>query len=294
MNPNLTRGILFFMRTFGKLLPDYTFVKLEFLLFMNKRLNLEKPTTFNEKLQWLKLYFRKPELTTMVDKVEAKKYVASKIGPEYIIPTIHVWNNLNEIDLSMMPKQFVLKATNGGGGSGVIVCKNKDEIDIKQVKHKLKRALKFSPYDYFREWPYKDITHRIIAEEYIADKNGELIDYKFTCANGTAHNVMLCLDRSSGNTKFYFFDKNWNLLRINIRGKNAPNNFSLPKPPNIDKMFEIAAELSKNLPFARIDLYNVDGKIYFGEITFFPNSGFDKNLLPETDLSFGSLIQLPN
>lgn len=294
MNPNLTRGILFFMRTFGKLLPDYTFVKLEFLLFMNKRLNLEKPTTFNEKLQWLKLYFRKPELTTMVDKVEAKKYVASKIGTKYIIPTIHVWNNLNEIDLSMMPKQFVLKATNGGGGSGVIVCKNKDEIDIKQVKRKLKRALKFSPYDYFREWPYKDITHRIIAEEYIADKNGELIDYKFTCTNGTAHNVMLCLDRSSGNTKFYFFDKNWNLLRINIRGKNAPNNFSLPKPPNIDKMFEIAAELSKNLPFARIDLYNVDGKIYFGEITFFPNSGFDKNLLPETDLSFGSLIQLPN
>lgn len=294
MNPNLTRGILFFMRTLGKLLPDYTFVKLEFLLFMNKRLNLEKPTTFNEKLQWLKLYFRKPELTTMVDKVEAKKYVASKIGTKYIIPTIHVWNNLNEIDLSMMPKQFVLKATNGGGGSGVIVCKNKDEIDIKQVKRKLKRALKFSPYDYFREWPYKDITHRIIAEEYIADKNGELIDYKFTCTNGTAHNVMLCLDRSSGNTKFYFFDKNWNLLRINIRGKNAPNNFSLPKPPNIDKMFEIAAELSKNLPFARIDLYNVDGKIYFGEITFFPNSGFDKNLLPETDLSFGSLIQLPN
>ena len=289
----IIRLTISFLRRFAFFIPDSLYLSLMFRLKMGRSLNLKNPQTFNEKLQWLKLYNRKSEYTQMVDKFAVKQYVASIIGEEYIVPTLGVWDKFDDINFDSLPRQFVLKTTNGGGGGGVVVCKDKTTLDINTAKHKLNKSLKSSIYRNLKEWPYKNVKPRIIAEQYLEDCSGDLVDYKFTCTDGVAHNVMLCLDRKSGSTKFYFFDRSWNLLRLNIRGKNAPEGFTLPKPESIDKMFEIAAKLSEGLPYARIDLYNVNGNIYFGEITFFPQSGFDSNLLPETDQYFGNLINLP-
>lgn len=279
------------------LLPDKLFLSLRFRCLMGKWIDWKNPKTFNEKLQWLKVYNHKPEYTAMVDKAEAKHYAASIIGEEHIIPTLGIWNHFDDIDFAALPDKFVLKTTNGGGGCGVVICKDKATLNKKDAKKKLETSLHSSIYRNYREWPYKNIQPRIIAEQFMTDFSqsdiGELRDYKFFCVNGTAHNVMLCYDRLSGDTKFYFFDREWNLLRLNKRGLAAPADFSIPKPKAIDEMFRLAGKLSMGLPFARVDLYNVDGKIYFGEITFYPQSGFDPNLLPDTDRMFGDLIQLP-
>jgi len=285
------------IRRIGFLLPDKLFLSLRFRCLMVKWIDWKNPKTFNEKLQWLKVYNRKPEYTMMVDKAEAKRYAASIIGEEHIIPTLGVWEHFDDIDFATLPDKFVLKTTNGGGGCGVVICRDKAAFNREDAKKKLERSLHSSIYRNYREWPYKDIQPRIIAEQFMTDSSqseiSELRDYKFFCVNGTAHNVMLCYGRLSGDTKFYFFDREWNLLRLNKRGLAAPDDFSIPKPKAIDEMFRLAGELSTGLPFARVDLYNVDGKIYFGEITFYPQSGFDPNLLPDTDKMFGDLIQLP-
>lgn len=273
-------------------LPDKLYLSIRFRCKMGYWMNWKNPKTFNEKLQWLKLYNRNPEHTLIVDKYSAKDYVKSLIGEQYVIPTLGVWNTVQDIEWDKLPDRFVLKTTHGGGNTGVVICRDKATFDKESAIKKLQQSLKSDIYRTYREWPYKDVPKRIIAEKYIEDKNGELNDYKFTCTNGVAHNVMICLERGSGDTKFYFFDKDWQLLRLNKRGLEAPENFTLPKPQNIDKMFEIASKLSKGLPYARVDLYNVDGAIYFGEITFFPQSGFDSNLLKRTDIEFGSLIDL--
>lgn len=272
-------------------LDDITYLKKKYKVFLKKELNLDNPVTFNEKLQWLKLNNRKPEYTTMVDKFEVRKYIEKVLGEDYLIPLLGVWDDPNEINFENLPNQFVLKC-NHNSGLGMCICKDKSKLNIKKVKKELKKGIKENYFLRGREWPYKNVKPRIIAEQYIVDSNGELNDYKFTCFNGNVDNVMICLDRFSGDTKFYFFNKDWKLLRINKRGKEAPENFSLPKPQNLEKMFDIAAKLSEGIPFSRIDLYNVDGKIYFGEITFFPDSGFDPNLLEETNLLFGSKINL--
>lgn len=275
-------------------IPDRIYIQILFYLKMGRKLNLKNPQTFNEKLQWLKLYNRHDEYTIMVDKYEAKKYVASIIGDNYIIPTIGVWNSVDEIDFDILPDKFVLKTTNGGGSCGVVICKDKVLLDIDKTKKRLNQSLKVNIYRCLKEWPYKNVKPRIIAEQYLEDSDGELKDYKFTCADGTAHNVMICYDRNVGDTKFYFFDRDWNLLRLNKRGKNAPPNFTLPKPESLDEMFNVAAKLSEGIPYLRVDLYNINGRVFFGEMTFFPQSGFDNNLLKETDILFGQYIKLPN
>lgn len=257
---------------------------------MGKRLNLKDPQTFNEKLQWLKLYDRKPEYTAMVDKHEAKKYVADKIGEEYIIPTLGVWERFEDIDFDALPDQFVLKCTHDSGG--LVIVRDKSRLDKAAAKEKIDRSLKRNYYLHGREWPYKDVKPRIIAEKLIASEDGQLTDYKFSCFHGNPDNVMVCLDRHTGDTKFYFFDRDWNLLRLNKRGLAAPEGFTIEKPDGMDRMFQIAAILSENLRYSRIDLYNISGRIYFGEITFFPQSGFDNALLQETDCLFGGMIHL--
>lgn len=284
---------------FGKLnrwgllnwLSDKKFLEAEYYGLMNKHLDLDNPQTFNEKLQWLKLYDRNPEYTRMVDKYEVKKYMAAKIGKQYIIPTLGVWDRFDDIDFNSLPDQFVLKCTHDSGG--LVICKDKSKLDRQYAREKIKKSLKTNYYFSGREWPYKGVKHRIIAEPYMEDsQEKELRDYKFFCFDGYVDNVMLAMDRSSGDTKFYFFNKNWELMRLNIRGKNAPKDFTLPKPNGIDEMFEMASELSKGIPFVRVDLYYCNGHIYFGEMTFFPQSGFDANLLPETDDYLGKLIDL--
>lgn len=279
----------------GLYVPDKTYLKILFRLKMGYELNIDNPIGFNEKLQWLKLYNRKPEYINMVDKYEVKKLITSLIGEKYIIPTYGIWNKIEDVDFDSLPNQFVLKTTNGGGGSGVVICTDKNSFNKKDAIKNLNNSLKSNIYRNFREWPYKGIKPRIIAEKYMMDpKLKELRDYKFFCFDGYVDCVMVCSERQSGNTKFYFFDKNWNLLRLNKLGQAASEHFTLPRPSNINEMFEIASKLSRGIPFARIDLYSVNGKTYFGEITFFPDSGFDKNILTEADEHFGKLIKIDN
>ncbi|MBO5919692.1 MAG: glycosyl transferase [Bacteroidales bacterium] len=270
------------------LFPDKLFLQIRYYLEMGKHLDLKNPQTMNEKLQWLKLYNRKPEYTTMVDKILVKEYVANIIGEEYIVPLIGVWNSPEEIDFDSLPNQFVLKTNHSGGNTGVIIVKDKSKIDRKAIKEKLQSSMKSDIYATYREWPYKNVVRKVFAEAYLGD---DLADYKFYCYNGYADAVMICVDRQVGDPKFYFFDKEWNLKRYNQRGKDAPIDFTLPKPEGVDKMFELASILSNDIPYARVDFYNINGKIYFGEITFFPASGFDKNRLPESDLLFGKMIK---
>ena len=274
------------------LFSDKLYLYLFFYLKMGRKLNLKSPKTFNEKLQWLKLYNRNSLYTTLVDKYAVKQYVSDKIGQQHIIPTLGVWNNFDEIDFDNLPNQFVLKATNGGGGFGIVICNDKKEFNVDEASDRLNKGLKLNLYRLHREWPYKNVPPRIIAEKYMEDDSGSLVDYKFSCFDGYVDCVMVCLDRHLNDTKFYFFDKDWKLKRLNIRGKNAPEDFTIPKPSCMDEMFDIASKLSKGFPFVRVDLYEVKGKVYFGEMTFYPDSGFDSNLLPETDEYFGSLIDL--
>ena len=280
------------IQNLGFLFPDKLYLTLLFRCKMGYWIDWKNPKTFSEKLQWLKLYNRKPEYTTMVDKYAVKEYVAKIIGEEYIIPTLGVWDTPEEINWDELPNQFVLKTTHGGGGGGVVICKDKANFDKKAALEKLSRSLKSCIYKSYREWPYKNVKRRIIAEQYMEDAEGVLNDYKFFCFDGVADNVMVCIDRQKKYAKFYFFDKKWDLLALNVRGKDTNPSFKLYKPECMDKMFEIAGDLSRGIPFLRVDLYSTNGLIYFGEMTFFPDSGFDRNLLNRTEILFGDKIVL--
>lgn len=286
------------VNNFFGFLPDKQYLSLRYRILMGKWINWRKPKLYQEKLQWLKVYNRQKRYTEMVDKITAKDYAARIIGEKYIIPTLGVWDNFDEIDFEKLPNQFVLKTNNGGGSMGVVVCTNKSVLDKKSAKKQLELSLKGSIYKCYREWPYKDVKPKIFAEAFMEDdgefNKGGLADYKFTCFNGKADNVMVCCERQTGETKFYFFDQAWNLLPLNKRGKETNPNFKLPKPDCMDEMFEIAGKLSEGIPFLRVDLYYINGRPYFGETTFFPASGFDSNILPETEILFGDKIQLPN
>ncbi len=276
--------------------PDKLYLQLRYWAMMGEKLDLKDPKTLNEKEQWLKLYNRNPLFTTMADKYEAKKYVAGIIGEKYILPLLGIWEDVDDIDFERLPDRFVLKCTHDSGG--LVICKDKKNLDIDAAKKKIDHSLKTNFYLEGREWSYKNIKPRIIAEPYICDDSSvpseeqELSDFKFYCFDGYVDCVMYCFDRASGDTKFFFFDKDWNLKRINKRGKEAPEDFALPRPPCLDEMFAVAAKLSKGIPFVRVDLYQSDGRVYFGELTLYPKSGFDTNYLPETNRYFGSLIDL--
>ena len=285
----MRRFLLSIVRKLNFLFPDKLYLQICFYLEMGKKLDLKNPKTMNEKLQWLKLYNRKPEYTTMVDKILVKDYVAKIIGKDYIVPLLGVWDTPDQIDFDALPSQFVLKTNHSGGNTGVVIVKDKSKIDRESIKEKLQISLKSDIYARYREWPYKNVERKVFAEAYLGD---DLADYKFYCYNGYADAVMICVDRQIGDPKFYFFDKEWTLKRYNKRGKEAPADFTLPKLDGVDKMFELASVLSKDIPYARVDFYNINGHIYFGEITFFPASGFDTNRLPESDLLFGQMIKL--
>lgn len=272
---------------------DKLFLKLKFRLMMGQKLDLKNPKTFNEKLQWLKLYNRKPEYTTMVDKYAVKEYVANIIGEEYIIPTLGVWDSVSEIDWDSLPNQFVLKTTHGGGGGGVVICKNKTTFNTEASKLKLQQSLDSDIYINFREWPYKNVPKRIIAEEFMKDEsNYELKDFKFFCFNGKVKCFKVDFDRFTSH-KANYYDLNAHLLPFwEVVCPAAPNR-NFEKPRNFEKMIEIAEALSKDIPFARIDLYNTNGKIFFGEITFFPAAGMGKFEPEEWDETLGEYLILP-
>lgn len=274
------------------IIPDKTYLKWMFRLKMGKRLDLSNPQTFCEKLQWLKLYNRKPEYTQMVDKYEAKKYVANLIGEEYIIPTLGVWDKFEDIDFDKLPNQFVLKTTHGGGGVGVVICKDKSSFDIEDARRKLNKSLKQSIYKTLREWPYKNVKPRIIAEEYITNGGDYINDYKFFCFNGKPKAILVASGRYvEPETCFDYFDMEFNHLPFEQGGPNY--NKHIEKPRLFEEMKEVAARLSEGLAHARIDLYDVDGTVKFGEITFFDSSGMAEFNPEEWDYTFGSWIEFP-
>lgn len=251
----------------------------------------ENPKTFNQKIQWLKIHDRNVSHTQMVDKLRAKKIVADRVGGEYVIPVLKIWDKAEDIEFSSLPDKFVLKTTHGGGGQDVTVVKDKSNVDISAIRKKFKRALATSIWQQYREWPYKDVPRKIIAEEYVEDEHGELRDYKFFCMNGEPRFLFLATGRlSSGETTFDFLDLNYK----RIPAKNGhPNIDGIPiAPPNFNKMIEIARKLSQGETFVRVDLYNVNGKIYFGEYTFFHNSGLVPFDPKEWDEKFGEYIDL--
>jgi hypothetical protein len=258
---------------------------------MNKELNLDDPKTYTEKLQWLKLYDHRPEYTRMVDKYEVKQYVADKIGQAYVIPLLGVWERVEDIDFDGLPRQFVLKTTHDSGG--IVVCKDKDQLDIPAAKKKLRHFLKRNYYDHNREWPYKNVKHRIIAEAYMEDsRQGELRDYKFFTFGGEPRVLYIAQGRGKGEpTVADFFDMEFNHLPFTIDHDMA----AVPpeKPENFELMKKLAAVLSDGTPQLRVDFYEVDGKIYFGEMTFFHCSGMAPFHPEQWDRTFGDWVKLP-
>ena len=278
-------------KNFFKWIPDEKYITIKYKLEMNQKLNLKEPKTFNEKLQWLKLYDRNPEYTKMVDKYEAKKYVADIIGQEYIISTLGVWDKFEDIEFDKLPKQFVLKPTHTSGN--VFICKDKEKINYKQLKRMVNKWLKRNYYLIHREWPYKNIKPKIIAEQYMVDDSGmKLKDYKFFCFNGIAQTILVCSNRNGSFKNTNFYDINWNLQPF-TREKHKNSNEQIKKPKNLDEMITVAEKLSKDIPFVRVDLYEINGKVYFGELTFYPSSGFEGFEPEEWDKKLGDMLELP-
>lgn len=275
---------------FCKFIPDRLWIRIKFICRMQKNPNLKKPKTFNEKIQWLKLYNRNPEFSAMVDKYEVKKLISEKIGEEYLIPTLGIWDKIEDIDFDSLPEQFVLKCTHDSGG--LVICKDKRELDIEAAKRKIKSSLDTNYYWHGREWPYKNVKGRIIAEKYMVDESGvELKDYKVFNFNGEPKLIQVDFNRFIRHTK-NIYDTEWKYLDVAINYPTDPD-VEIKKPECLDKMLELAKVLSRNHPFLRTDFYVINGKIYFGELTFSPGSGFMK-ITPESfDLKMGSWITLP-
>ena len=278
-------------------IPDDIYLKKEFKVRMGKELNLKNPKTFNEKIQWLKLYDRHPEYTMMVDKYAAKQYVASKIGDDYIIPTLGVWTKFDDIDFDKLPNQFVLKCTHDSGG--LVICKDKSTLDITAAKRKIEHCLKRKYYYIHREWPYKNVPPRIIAEKYMTDNvntstNETLKDYKFYCFNGIPDYLYVSdnMDDHS-KAKVCFMNTDWEKAPF---GRTDYKKFDqVPeKPQQFEKMKELVQELSKDIPFLRVDFYEINKRIYFGELTFHPCAGYMPFDPKEWDEKLGELVVLPD
>lgn len=273
-----------------RFLPDSLYIQIYYFAQYKRFCNLKKPVTFNEKLNWLKLHDRNPDYIKMVDKYEVKKYVADIIGEENIIPTLGVWDNFDDIDFDSLPEQFVLKCTHDS--EGLVIVKDKRKLDINSARKKINDALKCNFYYIGREWPYKNIKPRIIAEQFVEDSvTGELRDYKFFCFGGEPKLMFVATGRNAGKTKFDFFDMDFNHQNIIQHYPNSDVRIS--KPSNFDKMKEFSRVLSKNIPHVRVDFYEVDGRIYFGELTFYHFSGFMPFQPDKWDKILGDWLQLP-
>lgn len=275
-------------------MPDKAYLSRMFKYKMGYDLDLDAPKTYNEKLQWLKLYDRDPIYTSLVDKVEVKKIVAKVIGEEYIIPTLGVWDDPDEIDFEALPNRFVLKC-NHNSGTGMYICKDKSQMDVDNVKKNLRKGLHENKYLQWREWPYKNVKRKIIAEQFMEDDTfHELRDYKFFCFNGDPKILFVATERQEKNkeTKFDFFDSDYSHLPIT---NGHPNADTIPQcPSKFEEMKQLAAKLSHGIPHVRVDFYEVNGHVYFGELTFSHWGGFVKFEPSEWDRILGDMIQLPD
>lgn len=273
-------------------LGNKNLVRILYKLQTGQTLNLDNPQTFNEKIQWLKVYDHNPLYTTLVDKQAVKGWVADKIGKEYVIPTLGVWNSFDEIDFDTLPSQFVLKCTHDSGS--VCICQDKNTFDKQAAKIQLTQALKRSGHWYGREWPYKNVPHKIIAEKYMIDtKTQELRDYKFFCFNGEPKMLFVASDRQNPNeeTKFDFYDLDFKHLPFTNGHPNSRK--SIEKPHAFEEMKNLARTLSQNIPHVRVDFYEINGQIYFGELTFSHYSGFVPFEPAEWDKKIGDWLKLP-
>lgn len=271
-------------------LPDKTYVKIQYRLICKKRLNLEAPVTFNEKIQWLKLYNRNPHYTNLVDKYYVRVWVKKIIGEQYLIPLLGIWNNVDEIPWGKLPDQFVLKCTHDSGG--VVICRDKKKLDIDKAKQKLQKALKRNYYYITKEWPYKNVRPRIIGEKYMVDESGEeLKDYKCFCFDGRVEMIQVDFDRFICHRR-NLYTPDWKFINESILYPNDPDRI-IEKPEKLDEMLELASLLSKGVPHVRVDFYVIENDLYFGEMTFYHGSGFEKFSSEAMENRLGDFIQLP-
>lgn len=283
--------------------PDKLYLRLYYFGRFKKMLHLKNPQTFNEKLQWLKLNDRKPEYTRMVDKYEAKGYVAAKIGEEHIIPTLGVWDRFEDIDFDSLPEKFVLKCTHDSGG--LVICRDKSNLDKEAAREKLERSLKNRYFYTAREWPYKNVKPRILAEQYMENSFEEiggdenisglpqgLMDYKFYCFNGEPQLLYISKgleDHATASISFVTLD--WDFAPYG-RSDYKPFEKLPPRPKHFEQMLQFARELSKGTDFLRVDLYEIGETVYFSELTFSPCGGYMPFATAEQDAQMGAMLKL--
>ncbi len=275
---------------YAHLVPDKLFLKCSFKTHMKAKLRLSRPVTFNEKLQWLKLYDRKPEYSMMADKVSVKQFVAEKIGADCIIPTIGVYDSVEEVPFAQLPERYVIKCTHDS--KSTFVCSDKEAFDVEAVKRKLSARLKTNYYWYAREWPYKSIKPRIIVEEFIGSESGLCpVDYKFFCFNGRMEFFKIDYNRFTNRAANYY-DRSLELQPFGKINSTPDPSIRLELPDNYEEMVRITEILSEGIPFVRVDLYSVRDTVYFGEMTFFPSGGIEP-FIGDGDEILGRYLELP-
>lgn len=270
-------------------LPDEQYCKLTYLMKHKRLPNLTDPKYINDKLLYLKLNERDLKLKQMVDKYEVRNYVKAKVGEEYLVPLIGVYSDPKDVDFKKLPKKFALKPTSGAQQN--LICKDKSKVDWETSKKKIDRWLKFDPYKRTREWPYKGLKSRFIIEEFLEDSNGNTFDYKFWCFNGVPKILQVDVGRFEDHKRnIYYADSFQQINDIRISHQKTEKNIS--KPTNYEKMIEVARKLSKDFIFVRVDLYNIDGKIYFGELTFYPGNCNERILPLKYEDVLGEMLEL--
>lgn len=274
---------------FNKQLPDKLYIQMMYYVKLGKRLHLKHPVLFNEKLNWLKLYQRRPEYTDMADKYEVRRFVKERIGEEYLIPLLGVWNSVEEIPFDILPDQFVLKCTHDS--ASVVICKDKQHFDREQVKKKLAACMNTNYFWASREWPYKDIKPRIIAEQYMVDESHtELKDYKIYCFDGKPALIQVDFGRFTKHER-NLYTTDWKYINERFEYPNNPE-MQILKPEGLERMLQLAGRLSTGIPSVRIDFYSIEGRIYFGEITFYQEGGFGKFEHESFEKKLGDLIKI--
>jgi len=276
------------------LLPDALYLKQQYGRKMGRKLNLKTPILYSEKVQWLKLYDRQPEYPALVDKYEVRKYIAQTIGEEYLIPNYGVWDDFDEIPFHALPDRFVLKCTHDCGS--VLICRDKSRLDLAQARKHFRKHLAVNCYWQRKEWVYKNIKPRIIAEELMSDESGvQLKDYKIYCFNGEPKIVNIIYDRfvGEGGAKEYFYSPQWEYQPISSCGHPNNPNVKIEKPECLEQLLNLSRILSVGKIHVRVDFYIAVNKIYFGELTFYSCAGYERFDPPEWDKTFGDWMTLP-
>lgn len=269
---------------------DELYIRMEYFFCRKRLLHLKHPVRFNEKLQWLKVNDIREEYTQLVDKYEVKKIVAAKIGGKYVIPLLGVWNHFDEIDFDKLPGQFVLKCTHDSGG--LVICTDKNKLDRKEARKKIEKSLKSDYFYEHREYPYRNVTPRVIAEKYMTDETGwQLKDYKIFCFNGEPKFIEVDYDRYVGH-KLNVYDTEWNFVDFYMTSPND-RSVSIEKPERLAEMLDLARTLAESHVFVRVDFYSVGENIYFGEMTFHPGAGCIDFHPDEYDYILGGMLKLP-